>query len=79
MATKKDVEFRGQIPFLLMALIILLITWVDIKFPLFLFTLRHFMSVEDPEPSEFYLMMQKLSWYVLPIIALGLMVMAIWK
>lgn len=78
-ATGDGVENRGNIYLIIMFFIVLIIYFIDIKFPLFFFVLHNFMSVKDPEPTEFYLFMQKLSWYVIyPIILVVLLFMGVW-
>lgn len=61
LSTFKKREMRGDMGFLLYALILFSITAIDIKFPLFFFKLNHFLSVKDPEPTDFFYFMQKLS------------------
>lgn len=41
---------------------------VNVAFPKALFQLRYMFSVRDPEPTEFYLGMQKLSWVLLTVL-----------
>ncbi|MFA9377156.1 MAG: hypothetical protein ACERKZ_10450 [Lachnotalea sp.] len=50
---------------------------IDIKFPLFFFQTRHLLEVSNPEPSDFYMFMQRISWVVYPVIGTVLMIMAI--
>lgn len=73
---EKD-EIRGSLGMLLYAAVLIIITVIDIKDPLFFFKLSHFLEVKDPEPSDFYITMQKIGWVVYPIIALVLLVIAI--
>ena len=63
---------RGECgtPELLWTAIMMLAFWLlDIWFPKLFFTMRYGMSVENPEPSDFYLAMQKAGWVFVPIIA----------
>lgn len=53
-------------------LFISLLTAVDIAFPLALFYFRYSFSVNNPEPSDFYLSMQKVGWVVGIAVILGL-------
>jgi hypothetical protein len=76
-ATSDNDMIRGEFQYLVPAIFLLLLTLIDFKFPLFFFTLRNFLSVKDPEPSEIYLTMQRASWFIYPIIALILMLAAI--
>lgn len=68
---------RGDYEPLMMAILLFLLTFVDIKYPLFFFTLNHFLDVKDPEPTDFYISMQKIGWFVMPIIGILLMILAI--
>lgn len=77
LATQKNLDIRGDYRFLFMGLLLLFITYVDIKHPLFFFQLDTWLNVEDAKPSEFFLKMQKISWYVIPMISLILFVFAI--
>ena len=43
---------------------------LDVAFPTALFYLQHCCDVRDPEPSDFYLAMQKVSWAVYPFLLL---------
>lgn len=72
------VEKRGEIYPVIMFFIVLVILLIDIKFPLLFFKLHNFMSVRDPEPSDFYIFMQKLGWYIIyPICLIVLLFMGI--
>ena len=53
-------------------LFISLLTAVDIAFPLAFFYFRYSFSVNNPEPSDFYLSMQKVGWVVGIAVILGL-------
>jgi len=68
---------RGKYEFFIPAVFLFIITFIDIRYPLFFFTLEHFLDVKDPEPSDFYISMQRVSWVVLPIIGIVLMIAAI--
>lgn len=69
---------RGDYEYLLIAIILFILTLIDIKFPLFFFTLRHFLDVQNPEPSDFYITMQRISWVVYPILIVIFMIAAIY-
>lgn len=43
---------------------------LDAAFPLTMFQLRHCCDVRDPEPSDFYLIMQRIGWAVFPVLLL---------
>jgi len=70
-------KIRGNVGLLLIALVIIAVMAIDIKWPLFFFTLKHFLSVRDPEPSDFYLKMQKVGWVAMPVIAMVILVVAL--
>lgn len=76
-ATYSKDTIRGEYKYLIIAIILCLFTLIDIKFPLLFFTLRHMWEVNDPEPSDFYIAVQGVSWYVVPGIALILMIISI--
>lgn len=65
---------RGNPQFLVIAIIFSIITIIDIKDPLFFFQLKHFLSVQDPEPTELYLLLQRISWVIYPIIIIGCLI-----
>lgn len=54
---------------IVMAVILFGIWLIDIHFPRFFFTLNYRASVRDPEPTDWYVFMQKLGWVLLPIAA----------
>lgn len=76
-ALHENVTMRGNGPILLASVILIFFTFIDIKYPLFFFELRHSFEVEDPKPTEFYITMQKLSWGINSIIALALLIIAV--
>ena len=43
---------------------------LDAAFPLTMFRLNHMCDVRDPEPSDFYLAMQRIGWVLWPILIL---------
>lgn len=49
-----------------------LITAVAVAFPEHLFHLNHFLSVRDPEPTDFYLATQRVSWIIMTVVILGI-------
>lgn len=76
-AMMSNETIRGNFHFLVGSILVFILTFIDIKYPLFFFTLNNFLSVKNPEPSDFYLIMQRLSWYISPIIGIILMLGAI--
>ncbi len=77
LSLNEDEEIRGNVQLLVLALILIIITAVDMKYPLFFFELRHGFEVDNPQPSDIYLTMQKIEWVVFPVIALILLVVSI--
>lgn len=77
-ATFAKDTIRGKYSILAVSILIFVLTLIDIKYPLFFFKLRNSLDVKNPEPSDFYITMQRLSWYVSPIIAIVLMIVAIY-
>jgi hypothetical protein len=63
--------------FLMPAIFLIIFTVIDRMFPLFFFKLRHFLDVKDPEPSDLYIAVQRLSWYAYPVITAILLIAAI--
>lgn len=63
---------RGNVGYFMFALLFLTMTFIDFRWPLFFFTLDHFLFVRDPEPSELYLTIQKGRWIIAPIISIFL-------
>lgn len=76
-ALHENETMRGNGAILFAALVLIFFTFIDIKYPLFFFELRHSFEVEDPKPTEFYISMQRLSWGINSIIVLVLLIIAI--
>lgn len=76
-ATSANDVIRGNFEYFVPAIFLLIFTLIDVTFPLFFFTLKNALSVKDPEPSEFYIFIQKISWYAYPILAIILMIAAL--
>lgn len=65
-----ELTARGSwAPYFLMVLLTLLLM-LDVAFPTALFYMRHCFAVRDPEPSDDYLVMQKISWVIWPFLLL---------
>lgn len=41
---------------------------VDVAYPTFWFTLRHSCDVRNPEPTDFYIAMQRVGWAIYPVL-----------
>lgn len=67
---------RGNVGYFIFALFFLGMALIDFRWPLFFFTLDHFLFVRDPEPSDLYLSIQKARWVVAPVISIFLFAMA---
>lgn len=76
-AFQENETIRGEVPLMLIAFFLIGYTAFDRKFPLFFFYLRNWLDVRDPEPSEFYLSMQRLGWKVFPIAGVILLIVAL--
>lgn len=68
---------RGRFDLLFPAVFLLVFILIDIRFPLFFFNLEHWWDVKDPEPSDLYISLQRLSWHITPVIAIVLMIAAV--
>jgi len=68
LALEPDLTYHGSIGLFLMMLIATLCVAVDVLFPTFWFRLEHILSVRDPEPSDFYIAMQRIGWAVWPVL-----------
>lgn len=56
---------QGSWAYYALAVLCTLLVALDVAFPLTLFRLQYRFSVRNPEPTEFYMTMQKISWVVL--------------
>lgn len=77
LATKRNLGIRGKGQPFVFAILLLIITAIDIKYPLLFFRLDTFLNVEDAKPSEFFLTMQKIGWFAMPFISLILLIVAV--
>lgn len=68
---------RGKLGYLVIAMLIFTLTLIDIKYPLLFFKLNHMFHVKDPEPSDFYISMQQMSWVIMPIVGLAFLIAAV--
>ena len=76
-ATYETERIRGDAGIMAAALLILFIVAIDVKYPLFFFNISHFIDVKDPEPTDFYIFIQKVWWVVLPVLSIIFLVIAI--
>lgn len=69
---------RGNPDALVFALLLFLVTILHWMFPLAIFSmLRHMIGVEDPQPSDRYLAVQKVIWSIIPYVGFALLINAI--
>lgn len=69
-ADDPELTARGSWLYYFLMLICSLVLALDAAFPLALFYWRHMCDVRDPEPSDFYLIVQRIGWVVYPILIL---------
>ena len=70
-ANGPELVHRGSIGLYILMVVLTLLLMVDVAYPLLLFRLEHCCDVRDPEPSDFYLAMQKVAWVLYPILLLA--------
>ena len=68
LANDPELTTRGNWLYYFAMLFFSLMVALDAAFPLALFYWRHMCDVRDPEPSDFYLTMQRIGWVVYPIL-----------
>lgn len=70
-ANGPELVHRGSIGLYLLMAALTLLLMLDVAYPRVLFHLQHFLDVRDPEPSDFYLGMQKVAWVIYPFLLLA--------
>lgn len=68
LANDPELTTRGNWLYYFAMLFFSLMVALDAAFPLALFYWRHMCDVRDPEPSDFYLIVQRIGWVVYPIL-----------
>lgn len=68
LATDPDLVSRGSIGLYFLMIFLTFLVAVDVIVPDLFFQLHHILSVRDPEPSDFYIAVQRLSWAVSPVL-----------
>lgn len=68
---------RGNPVFLTIAVLLFLLDIFDMLFPLALFSIRHGIEVEDPQPSDWYLTVQKTMQPIIALVGLMFLISAI--
>lgn len=66
-----ELVHRGSIGLYLLMVLLTLLMMLDVAFPLALFKLQHMLDVRDPEPTDFYLAMQRVGWVIYPFVLLA--------
>ena len=61
-------EIRGDVGLLIGSIFLATFYFIDLVYPLFFFKVKHILSVRNPEPSDLYIKIQKISWYIYPFI-----------
>lgn len=74
-----DTSARGSVGVYLLMLLFSALVALDAAFPRALFYMQHCCDVRDPEPSDFYLAMQRLGWVVYPVLILIGYLIGFWK
>ena len=74
-----DTSARGSVGVYLLMLLFSALVALDAAFPRALFYMQHCCDVRDPEPSDFYLAMQRLGWVVYPVLILIGYLVGFWK
>ena len=62
---------QGSWAYYALAVFATLLVALNVAFPLTLFRLRYVFSVRNPEPTEFYMAMERISWVVLTALLLA--------
>jgi hypothetical protein len=62
---------RGSVGLYLLMVLFNVLLMVDVAYPLVLFKLQHMLDVRDPEPTDFYLGMQRAGWVIYPFLLLA--------
>ena len=68
LALEPELVYRGDLGTFVMMLIATICIAIDILFPEFWFQLKHMLDVRNPEPSDFYIAMQRLGWVIWPVL-----------
>lgn len=66
-----ELTHRGSVGLYLLMVLMTLLLMLDVAHPLVLFRLEHCCDVRDPEPSDFYLLMQRVGWVLYPFLLLA--------
>ena len=67
-ASGPELTARGSWMLYFMMVFFSILVALNVAFPMTIFRLNHMCDVRDPEPSDFYLAMQRISWVVYPVL-----------
>ena len=70
LAAGDNVHYRGSWQWFFFISVLAGLLNLTVAFPMAWFKLNHFLSVRDPEPSDFYLAMMKVEWVLVPVLLL---------
>jgi hypothetical protein len=77
MALHQYDAIRGNPVLLTIAVLLFLLAIFDMMFPLAIFSMRHVIEVEDPQPSDWYLTVQKTMQPIIALVGLMFLISAI--
>ena len=70
LAAGDNIHYRGSWQWFFFISVLAGLLSLTVAFPMTWFKLNHFLSVRDPEPSDFYLAMVKVEWVLVPVLLL---------
>ena len=70
LAAGDNLHYRGSWQWFFFISVLAGLLSLTVAFPMAWFKLNHFLSVRDPEPSDFYLAMVKVEWVLVPVLLL---------
>lgn len=70
-ALEPELVCRGSVRLYVLLVLLTLLLLLDVNVPAALFRLRHCCDVRNPEPTEFYLAMQRVEWVLCPLLLLA--------
>lgn len=70
LAAGDNIHYRGSWQWFFFISVLAGLLSLTVAFPMAWFKLNHFLSVRDPEPSDFYLAMMKVEWVLVPVLLL---------
>ena len=70
-ALEPELVCRGSFGIYMLLVLWTLLLLLDVNRPMALFRLQHCCDVRDPEPTDFYLAVQKVGWVLYPFLLLA--------